>query len=82
MEEGALRLQIRGMLSDGRLPNRVLPRVAGGPGRGELCDICGEAVQKTRLAIETLTDGGRAILFDSRCFYLWEQERRNLGLMP
>jgi hypothetical protein len=68
MEEPPLRLLIRTKLTDGRLQQRAIPRVWGGPGNGETCAVCEES-------IEGQSDEDQAVYFHVRCFSMWSSER-------
>jgi hypothetical protein len=55
-----LHILIAHKLQDGRLPRNSVPRVLGGPGKGEACDACGASIAKEQLGIEgiALAAGG------------------------
>ena len=55
-----LHILIADKLQDGRLPRNSVPRVLGGPGKGEACDACGASIAKEQLGIEgiALAAGG------------------------
>lgn len=78
MDRPILRILIRGKLADGRLPLKSIPRTWGGPGNGELCDACETVVTKDEFLMGgiSLSQGKRSIQFHTRCFYLWDVERR------
>ena len=78
MDKPTLRLLIRSKLADGRLPLNSIPRIWGGPGNGEVCDACETIVTKDELIMEgiSLDQGRKPIQFHTRCFYLWDVERR------
>ena len=78
MDRPTLRILIRGKLDDGRLPLNSIPRISGGPGNGELCDACETVVPKDEFLMEGISpsQGKRPIQFHTRCFYLWDVERR------
>jgi hypothetical protein len=78
VETSTLRLTIRSKLADGRLPRNSIPRIWGGPGNGEECDACEETIPKSQFVMEGLaSEGGRGVQLHVKCFYLWEDERRN-----
>lgn len=53
MEDRALRRNIiLAKIEDRRLPHDTIPRVLGGPGMGEACDGCDEAISKAEYVME------------------------------
>ena len=78
MDMPTLRLLIRSKLADGRLPLNSIPRIWGGPGNCEVCDACETIVTKDELIMEgiSLDQGRKPIQLHTRCFYLWDVERR------
>jgi hypothetical protein len=82
MDQPILRLLIQGKLADGRLPRAPIPRVWGGPGHGETCDGCGEAVTNAQLVIENLDAAGCGVQFHVACFHVWNVERQVPGREP
>lgn len=82
MDQPILRLLIRDKLADGRLPRTPIPRVWGGPGHGETCDGCGEAVTTAQMVMENLDDAGGGLQFHVACFHVWDVEREIPGRAP
>ena len=78
MDDGTLRQLIRDKLHDTRLPIDSIPRIWGGQGSGETCDACEDIVTKDVLIMEgvSTTSTGQSVQFHVRCFYMWDQERR------
>jgi hypothetical protein len=67
---------IRGKLNDGKLPYNSIPRIWGGPGQGEQCDVCEVAISAPAFLMEDIAEGGGGVQFHVRCFYLWDALRR------
>lgn len=68
---------IRGKLTDGKLPYNSIPRIWGGPGNGEACDVCEAPVTSVEFVMEGIaSEGGGGVQFHVRCFYLWDSLRR------
>ena len=67
MQESVLRAVIHGKLSAGRLPHDRIPRMWGGPGNGETCQACDEAITKTQFVMEGL---------HVRCCQVWDELRQ------
>jgi len=82
MEHPFLRLLIQEKLADGRLPSAPLPRALGGPGNGQTCDGCSEAVTEAQTVVEHLDGPGRGVRFHVACFHVWNVERQTAGLVP
>ena len=79
MNDEALHILIAHKLQDDRLPRNSVPRVLGGPGKGETCDACGDTITKEQLGIEGIAlpaGGGRPMQLHAHCFQVWETERR------
>jgi hypothetical protein len=76
MDQALLRLLIQERLADGRLPRSPIPRVWGGPGRGETCDGCGETVTNAQMVMENLDATGSGNQFHVACFHVWDVERQ------
>lgn len=77
METQALRLLIRQKLADGRLPHDSIPRVWGGPSRGEICHACEDVIAQPALVMEGIALNAKAPLqLHVQCFYVWDVERR------
>jgi hypothetical protein len=74
LDSSTIRLLIRQKLADGRLPQNSIPRVWGGPGAGEACEIL---ITPFEFIIEGVTMSGeqRALQLHVRCFYIWDDER-------
>ena len=84
MDYDALCLLIRQKLADGRLPHDSIPRIWGGPGAGETCDACGDAVMKTQMIMEGISASveGASVQFHVACFQVWDVERQVIGHEP
>ena len=84
MDPVPLRLLIARKLEDGRLPHHNLPRVWGGPGAGEVCAACDEAIPTSQLLMEgiALDVGRHAVQFHVKCFYVWDEVRKEPGRSP
>ena len=77
MDIEILRATIRRKLADGSLPMNHIPRVWGGPGSGETCDVCETIVTKDQFVMEVISAAdGRGVQLHVRCFSVWESERR------
>ena len=74
MEDRALRLAIRAKIENGRLPHDTIPRVWGGPGKGETCDGCNETITKPEYVMEGIGSKGNEVRFHVKCFYIWASE--------
>ena len=70
----SLRVLIRAKLADGQLPHGNI-RVSGGPGSGETCVACGEAITTSNFVMQGVSGGVRAVEFHVQCFYVWDIER-------
>lgn len=84
-DESVLRARAREAVKTGHLPDHPPARVWGGPGSGEPCAVCGDAVDKEDVELElqfTSNEGADATSYHvhARCFGAWELERRNGGL--
>ena len=82
MDKLDLRILIREKLADGRLPHDHIPELWGGPGNGETCDGCGQAVTKTQMVMEGLSTENRGVQFHVTCFHVWDVERQVPGHDP
>jgi len=82
MHQQGLQLIIRQKLHDGTLPTNSIPRVWGGPGKGETCDACESVITKNEWVIEgiSLTGGRKPLQLHAECFHLWERERHTLAV--
>jgi len=80
MDSLTLRALIRTKLAEGRLPTETMPRVWGGPGKGERCDACEKIITSKELIMEGLPFEGAPspIQLHVECFYIWDTERRIL----
>ena len=76
MNAPILRLLIQEKLATGRLPHDPVPRLWGGPGRGETCDGCGESVTKDQMVMENLDAAKCGVQFHVACFHVWDVERQ------
>jgi hypothetical protein len=81
MEDCTLRLLIRSKLAAGRLPQDSIPRMWGGPGNGECCDVCEETITRAQFVMEGVSnaEGGRGVQLHVRCFQVWDAERQVPG---
>jgi hypothetical protein len=80
MDQDAILLMIRDKLADGRLPHDSIPKFWGGPGHGEICAACQEAVARNQFVIEAARiSSKRAPQFHVQCFYLWDAVRKVPG---
>ena len=75
IEDSTLRLLIRAKLADGRLQQRAIPRVWGGPGNGETCAVCEEPISKEELEIVGQSGEDQTVYFHVHCFSAWSSER-------
>ena len=82
MTQPVLHLLIREKLATGRLLYNSSTRFLGGPGQGEICDACEEAVTNDQRMIENRDAAGRGIQFHVACFYVWNVERQLLVHEP
>jgi hypothetical protein len=78
MTQPVLRLLIREKLAGGRLRHNSITRFWGGPGQGEICDACDEAVTNDQRVIENRDPQGGGVQFHVACFYVWNVERQLL----
>ena len=78
MQESVLRAVIHGKLSAGRLPHDRIPRMWGGPGNGETCQACDEAITKTQFVMEGIcsVDSALGVQLHVRCFQVWNELRQ------
>ena len=76
MNAPIIRLLIQEKLATGRLPHDRVPRLWGGPGRGETCDGCGESVTKDQMVMENLDAAKCGVQFHVACFHVWDVERQ------
>ena len=74
--------RVRRKLANGSLPHDSIPRVWGGFGNGEMCDVCDEIVTNPQMLIEGIGEHGRGIQMHVQCFSLWDQEREVIGHEP
>jgi hypothetical protein len=72
MESSALRLLIASKLADCRLPFKVIPRISGGVGYGQMCDACDEPITKEQMGLEEMGGGQNALHFHVGCFNVWD----------
>ena len=76
MNIDALRAIVRRRLRDGSLPMNNIPRVWGGPGNGETCDVCASVVTKAEFVMDVISaTDGRGVRLHVECFSVWESER-------
>ena len=80
MEDTVLRLLIRSLIAEGRLPALRKNHVWGGQGTGIVCAACGEHITKAEVGIETSHDADEtnAVHLHVHCFHVWESETRGL----
>lgn len=80
MDSEVLLLLIRSKLADGRLPQHRPTRVAGGPGKSGVCEVCDEKIAKDELTIESLfLDGRKQATMHVQCFWAWVSEVKALS---
>ena len=77
-----LTLLIKAKLADGRLPHDSIPRIWGGPGKGEICDACDQIITKPQMLMEGIGEGGGGIQMHVQCFWIWDLERGVAGHEP
>ncbi|HEY1889463.1 MAG TPA: hypothetical protein VGG63_03610 [Steroidobacteraceae bacterium] len=80
-DDSVLRARAREAMKSGNLPHHRPQSVWGGPGSGEPCAVCDEAVDKedVELELQFSSDGEAGTLHyhvHARCFAAWEIERR------
>jgi hypothetical protein len=81
MDENTVRLLIRKLLQNGRLPHVSASNVSGSPATGEICAACGTAISEKQLVMQATVANGKGanpIEFHVFCFELWNDERRKL----
>jgi hypothetical protein len=69
--------RIRDRIALGELPGKYADRLCIGPGTGNTCDGCGDAICTGSLEYRFAApsaDAGRALRFHNDCFQLWETE--------
>ena len=78
MNPDTLRRLVNEKLTDGRLPLNSIPRVWGGPGNGETCDVCETPVTHLEFIMEgiSLAPDKKPLQMHVGCFHLWDDERR------
>jgi hypothetical protein len=78
MNQESLRLLIRHMIQDRRLPHDGIKRVWSSPSNGEACDACGVVLASHELLMEgfTLDLGRKPFKLHVQCFHVWDRERR------
>jgi hypothetical protein len=75
LRDTALRLRVRELLKDGRLPLMVSERIAGGYGSGHVCVACDQPI--TSIQIEYELDeyrDGKRLCFHLTCYLVWQGE--------
>ena len=81
MDDSTLREKARELIQNGKLPTQNPHRIMGGPGCGEACALCGEALRRNQMEFEPefRSDGEIPELhkyhLHPRCFMAWEFER-------
>ena len=73
MEPSALRLIIASKLAEGRVPFKIIPRISGGAGYGQMCNACDEPITKEHMGLEEMGLGQNALHFHVRCFNVWDE---------
>jgi hypothetical protein len=77
LDDASLRVLIHRQMADGRLPRDHMPRLWSGTGAEGMCAACERPIAKHDMAMGRLDEGKTTALgFHSRCFHLWERERR------
>jgi len=77
--ERTLRIQARGVVQAGKVPNRLPDRIWGGPGAGTPCTVCGAPVKPDEAELEVEWSEGASTSnhhFHARCFAAVEHEIR------
>jgi len=77
--ECTLRVQARGLMEAGKVPNRLPDRIWGGPGAGTPCTVCGAPVKQDEAELEVEWSEGASTTnhhFHTRCFAALELEIR------
>lgn len=82
-DEQALRQRARLALNSGVIPRERPRGLWGGIGSGEMCPVCGQAVDATEMELEvefefaeTCAQGVREFHLHLPCFAAWEVERK------
>ena len=76
MERDNLRLIIRRKLAQGLLPSDSIPRFWGAPANGEQCDACEEAISRTQVIMEGISQTtNQGLQLHVECFSMWDEER-------
>ena len=77
-EESLLRLRAREAIGTGALPSKASTRVFGGPGSGQRCALCQQAIGQEELEFELVfaLNGvqPRTHHLHVHCFVAWERE--------
>jgi len=75
LEDTALRLRVRELLKDGRLPLMVPMRVDGSYGCGQSCLVCDQPITSTDVQYE-VDDyrNGKRLYFHLICHVVWQTE--------
>jgi hypothetical protein len=80
MDEDRVRQLIRGKLAAGRLPRGRALDVWVVPADGQLCDACGQPIERqTQVVWAIQTKGGLPVQLHEDCFQLWEAETNGLA---
>jgi len=71
----ALRLRVRQLIQNNRLPVVTPKRILAGYGTGEVCAVCGQPITNTQVEydIEDASHDGR-LIFHMRCHAIWQLE--------
>lgn len=82
VDESMLRARARAAMTAGHLPDHRPEHMWGGPGSGESCAVCGNAVDKDDVELELQFTSGHSsgtanYHVHGRCFAAWELERRS-----
>jgi hypothetical protein len=75
LRNGALRLLVRQLLENGRLPVILPKQIAAGYGSGRVCAACDEPITSTQVEYEVddCPNGGR-LRFHMGCHVVWQLE--------
>jgi len=75
LRNGALRLLVRQLLENGRLPVILPKQIAAGYGSGRVCAACDEPITSTQVEYEVddCLNGGR-LRFHMGCHVVWQLE--------
>jgi hypothetical protein len=73
LRDTALRLRVRELLQNGRLPAMLPKEIYAGYGEGNECLVCGQPITATQVEYEVAYDGSRLRLHLG-CHVIWQME--------